>query len=506
MRAKLNLGGGLDFQDDEYASESTQEYANLMLASAKGGDRSRPGLRAFGVTAPTALTITGILGTSITGTSHPQVIALYEYRDVTVAVDGNRRIYTFDSAGVCTDRTSTPLPGNAVPRFIVDDDGRLIILGGGNPLVMATDYSVTVFVTRADGYSPQATHGCIVDRYLLLNDMGGVGNQDRVWYAAVDEHSFIDLDWFIRAGSRSDEALAIEELNNQLYIFGDESVEWWYGTGIADDPFRLERSMPSGLGAAQSLVKADNTLWWIDKNRRIVRLEGNAPKMVSLPVERLIDTFSTVSDCVAREIEISGKHLIAFSFETAGSTLVFDWVLGAWYEWKVWDTEAQGGRGKWRALPLGAYCKHRAWNRSFMGALVDAGASTGRVLELSTTAYDDDGLPLRRIRKLPFHDHGSTEPKTMDELNFVFEGGTAQSTDTTTQAGNPIMELSWRNEDRIWRPMSRKVPIGPVGEAGCVRRERSLGSYERRQLRYECSAPVPFGVSAIHESYTPGKG
>lgn len=485
-RVRLPLAGGYDLQDDEYSSPHASRVINLVV-DPSGTNRSRPGLGSFATAAPTSL---GNVSTTVTGTSRPRIIGLAEHRQRIIAIDENRRGYAFDRDGNGVDITEAALPGKAPPRFLVDDDGRLLVFGGGAPRVVGSDYRMRTFLS-ADSEVPQATHGVIIDRFLVVND----SSSDRVYYAPVDDHTLIGPSSFLRAGSRSDTAVALAECNGQLHVFGSDSIEIWYGTGIGADPFRMERALPTefGVGAARSVVKADNSLWWIDRERRVMRLDGPSPRMMSLPIDRQLQAMTSVDDCIGQRVQMGGKHLVTWTFKAARTTLVYDLVSNAWAEWKTWD-----GLG-WSAMPLEAYAHHRDWNRHFCGKM----AESGKVLELSFSTYKDEGEPIRRIRTMPFVDHGTLSPKFNGCVEFVLDGGVAVDFDTDEQTGAPTLELRWRDQDRRWHG-PRRLPLGQIGDRAVIRPSNALGRYLRRQLEWEYSGPTAFSLAAIEEDFKPG--
>jgi len=461
--------------------EHAAQVVNLLLDEQKAYS-TRPGLL-YWVNPEDA-------GAGLAGTTDQKIIGLAEFQDRVIAVRGNRRIFAIDSAGARLD-LDTYLTGWDDPTFLEDDNGRLLIFGGGAPVEITPGI---VAGPAASGWSPSATHGAIVDRTLILNDKGS----DRIYTSAVDDHRhFMNTDTFdqsgagfFTAGTRSDEVTAMVGVRNTLLVFGPSSVELWYGTGDSNFPFRLDANpIPSDLLAPRSVVSTGSGVYWLDSARSIVRLQGRETQEVSLAVAAQLEGLSAVEDCIGHEVNLPGHHLVTFTFPAAGLTLCYAPRLDAWTEWRRWDVTT----GTWAAMPMRAYVHQTEWNRHFC-----SGRSNGTVYELSATTYQDHNAPLVRLWRGPFLEHGSVAVKGSSRLQWVVDGGVAQSYTTTSEGYDPVIEVRWQDESRRWTEF-RRVRLGLIGERGTVRGINRLGDYRRRQYEWRCSAPVPLRVARVEE-------
>lgn len=411
---------GQNTNTDAWASGQPEQVLNLLI-DERGTLTSRPGLSSW--CTPTDG------GSGAGGRTDPRIVGLHPYKNRMIAVRGNRRIFSIDEDGNETDITEAPLGGWEPPSFLLDPWGRLLIFGGGIPQAVSGD-GLTVN-TFAKGLSSSPTHGALVDRMLIVNDKGS----DAFQYSQFGDYDeFTDglilfptadppivVPGTSEAGTRSDPITALTALQNRLFLFGDASVEVFYGTGSSffPGPLRLEDTpIASSLGAARSLLQVDGTLWWIDGRRRLVRMQGRSWERMSLPVEAQLRALDTWSDCIAHKMEYQGHHLILLHFETEKLTLAYDWLRNVWSEWRKWNTST----GSWDPMPLKAYAFHPTWNKHFC-----AGGIDGKIFELSPTTYQDDSGPLRREWKGPFFDAGGYEPKLGRRYQFLVDGGTATS-------------------------------------------------------------------------------
>src|SRR6185369_3377468 len=210
---------------DEFASGQPGQIVNLMV-DEHGTLTSRPGLLAW-VQATDAVD-------GLAGSNDQNIIGLFPYLDYLVAVNGQRRVKLISSNSAVTDITDDYLAGWKRPKFLIDDDGSLLIFGGGAPLRIDGTLRARRFAVGLEG---QPTHGAIADHVLLVNDDGS----DYVYFSDVGltsgHENFVRVGGqstpgVFRAGTRADPITAMAALQNRVLIFGEQSVEAFYGTGL----------------------------------------------------------------------------------------------------------------------------------------------------------------------------------------------------------------------------------------------------------------------------------
>lgn len=488
-RIAIDTTKGQYTNTDEFASGQPGQIVNLLL-DEHGTLTSRPGLLSF---ANTAGAVAGLAGS----TDH-SVVAMHWLGDYMICVTAGRRVKRITQAGVVTDITVDFLTGSSHPTFLLDDDGSLLIFGGGAPLRVGPDLQARTFAIGLEG-SP--THGAIVDHSLIVNDLGsdnvyfsdiGLGSGSTGGHEMFARTGGRSTPGLFRAGLRADPVSALASLQNRVLLFGEQSVEAFYGTGAGGGAaaFRLEDDpMQSTLGAAYSLLEASDTLWWLDFDRRFVRLEGRGTKTVSSPIEKQLQALGTYSDCIAHLFEYQGRHLILFHFQTDGVTLCYDYALGTWSEWRLWSLTT----ADWSPMPLLAYAFHPRWNRHFCAGV---SRDNGTMFELSSTTYQDNSGPLVRLWRGPYSDAGDLGLKFCKRLQFLLDGGTAQSYTSTSDGYNPTIEVRWRNEDRQWQEW-QPMQTGLIGQQFSVRDVWCRSNYRRQQIEWRCSSPVPLRVNRI---------
>lgn len=190
--------------------------------------------------------------------------------------------------------------------------------------------------------------------------------------------------------------------HRQVWLFGITKSVVYYDSGNFPFPFDVVPGgfVEQGIGAMNSAVRLDNSVFWIGGDERgnavAWRATGYTPTRVSNnAVEFAWQGYSTISDAVAYPYQDQGHSFWVIYFPTANKTWVYDAETQQWHE-----------RGFWKQIS-GIYTAHRSQNHifAFNQHLVGDWAS-GNIYTMSINTYTDAGNPIRRVRRAP---HVSTE-------------------------------------------------------------------------------------------------
>lgn len=125
----------------------------------------------------------------------------------------------------------------------------------------------------------------------------------------------------------------------EILLIGELSTEVWYNSGasLPNPPFaRMEGAfIEQGISAPYSLTLVDNTWFWLNHQREVIRLNGRSPAVVSLPIRAQLANYKDVADAVGFRYD----RFYCLTFPTANVTWVFDPLLDAWYQWGKWESE-----------------------------------------------------------------------------------------------------------------------------------------------------------------------
>lgn len=124
---------------------------------------------------------------------------------------------------------------------------------------------------------------------------------------------------------------------DDLKIFGSQSLEFWANTGAAD--FSFERipgtTQKVGIAARESVASLDDSFAFLAKNREgqvfAAVLRGYKPVRISNhDLEAKWSAYGTFSDAVASSYIIDGHPMYVVSFPTGGETWMYDASTSAW--------------------------------------------------------------------------------------------------------------------------------------------------------------------------------
>ncbi len=360
-------------------------------------------------------------------------------------------VYRVDSTGAATLCTGDIIPPTGAAYMI--NNGVQIGL-----LTVPDTYAIVgTTVTKVTAAAYQAASSLdYVDGYAIwsVNDTSGE------WFiSALRDLTSIDALDFASAESNPDGLIRVMADHGEIWLFGTASVEPWANTGAS--PFPFERvpgaRMERGCIAAGSVVKMDNSLFWLGDDRIVYRADGYRPVRVSnTSVEETLRA-GTVSDAIGQVYSQGGHWFYLLTLPSLGRTLCFDAQTTWWHE-------RQSGTSLTPA-PWDANCVFSAFGKTLVGT------ENGMVYELDLDTYTDAGAYIRRaVASAPIYPNGNRailkrvelEVETGVGLNATTESAPLSSVflDTTLPAYLAGLEVTTGSYDAGWRvaPSGRISP------------------------------------------------
>lgn len=291
------------------------------------------------------------------------------------------------------------------------------------------------------------------------------------WSAPLDGTSWNALD-FATAEREPDSLLDIMNLGDNIWLFGQQSIESWAHTGDATLPFtRIEQvAFDQGIMDTGCVCAADNSLFFIGSKRIVFRLSDVPTRISDNGIEERIAASAT-----ARLFTFwyQGHEFVCIRLDT--ETLVFDCSTQEWCEF-------QSSGGNWIAA-------HAAMS----GKTVYLGhATTGQLMGWSE--WDDMGAELER--RLSFAQQ-LDQPTSIDRVNIWANCG---QTDLLSGTGSdPTIELRLSDDaGETWGEWDDDR-LGAQGEYRQVPEWRAQGMFDFPGVLGEIRVtdPVPFRLSAI---------
>jgi hypothetical protein len=445
---------------------SAQRCRNLFAEAAPADAKSTVDL--LGTPGLTAFTTVG------TG----PIRLLWEMAGVLYAVSRDQ-LYTVTSTGTAT--LIGTLAGQERTDYRLDaaDNGtQLAIVNSGTGAASVYNRTTNTLSAIADPDFPDASSVAYIDGYLVFTRL-----DSGQWFTSelLDAASYNSLD-FASAESHPDFLVKVLVDHREVWLFGARSVEVWTNTGAADFPFQrlsggiLER----GCGAAGSVAKIDNSIFWLGDDRVFYRAAGYQPQRISHhAIEYALEHYAVVSDAEAFVHSMEGHQFYTVTFPGAGVTWCYDVASGLWHERESRDDEGRS-LGRWRVSAY-ARCYDQHIVGDFQsGALyrmdLDEGMEAGNVI-------------VREAVSPPIAANGHRI--TMSRLEIDLETGIGR---TSGQGSNPNCMLQWSDDGgRSWSN-EHWASMGQIGQYKRRVRWHRIGQFRERYFRLVIADPVKVSI------------
>jgi hypothetical protein len=278
---------------------------------------------------------------------------------------------------------------------------------------------------------------------------------------------------FATAEREPDSLQDIMNLGDNIWLFGQQSIESWAHTGDAALPFTRNEQVAfdQGIMATGCVCAADNSLFFIGNKRIVFRLEDVPTRISDSGIEERLNGSTT-----ARLFSFwlpGGHEMVAIRLDT--ETLLYDCSTQEWCEF-------QTSQGNWIVAHAAMQDKV-----AYLGH-----SSTGQLMGFDE--WDDLGAELER--RLTFAQQ-LDEPMSIDRISIWANCG--QTPLLTGQGTDPTIEIRLSDDaGNTWGEWEADR-LGAEGEYRCVPEFRSLGMFDFPGLLGEIRVtdPVPFRLSAI---------
>ena len=398
------------------------------------------------------------------------------------------------------------------------DNGTQIFIAC-NPDGYIYNVSTLVFAQITDPDFAGAGSVGYLDGYFVFNEP----DSQKFWVTSLLDGTAIDPLDFASAEGYPDNVVALIVDHREIFLFGNTSVEVWYDAGTPDFPLaRIQGAfMEVGCGAAYSVAKLDNSVFWVGSDARgrgiVYRANGYTPARISTnAVEFAIQSYGNISDAIGYTYQQDGHPFYVLIFPSAEATWVYDVSTQLWHERAAFEN--------------GLFVRHRSnCQMSFNSEVVVGDYEDGRLYAFDLDVYADDDQTqkwLRSWRALPtgqnnlkrtaHHNlqldaetgvglagYDANDPLenllTENELDLLTEDDIALLVSLAATTGaDPQVMLRWSDDgghtwsNEHWRSMGR------LGNYGYRTIWRRLGMTEKiRDRVYEVSGTDPVKISIM---------
>lgn len=421
-----------------------------------GGTTKRPGSKAL-------FTASAALGVGVDG------LFYWAEKDV-VMLCGGGDIYQLtyiSNTPVVTKLTSTPLLNQGSPVSMAVDGTNLYAANGGK--IVYTPVSGTpAYIADLDAPTT-VTQIAFLDGYIMAIDAS-----NKFYWSDVNAGTSWNALNFATAAGSPDLISALRVYNREIYLFGQRSIEVWENDGTT--PFSRVPGgfIQSGCSAPNAVIEDENSLYWLDENRRLVRFAGKSVERLSTRFDRELQGVSRVSDAIAQKVQISGYVFFVFSFPFSNRTLVYNQTVDDWGEWGKWNL-ADANYERWIGS---SYCYAERWGLHLIGRRDSLIAS-----QLSSQYATDDNDIIRLARTTGHIDNGTSKIKQCNEMRFRAKRGAGLSNRT------PKLMLRYKLDNRSWSNI-KEFSLGDIGEYDFVVKDLRRHQYETKQYEFSATDAV----------------
>jgi hypothetical protein len=340
-------------------------------------------------------------------------------------------------------------------------------------------YSTATSAFLTDVSAPtNASYLGFIDQYLLALRYG---TQRYDWSDVGDPESW--LGEFTSAESRPDILVALITAFGEIFLPGTKTIEHHADTGDPTAPFgRIPGTITErGSLSPYSFAQVDNSFIFLDEERRVIRMRGREPQIISNPFDSEFQVLGSISDAIGIHFNAEGDTKYILTFPTEDKTYVYDYKLDFWARWSLWN-EVEGTRSRWLGncgvlVPL--------WNKYMVGSRVD-----GKIYEAGKDYDTDDGNNLQTEIVTGRIDWGTSMRKSCKKLRVKLKRGTGGLTTSSD------LIINYRDNGKTEWSRDKVINLGIAGDNEIYKTFRNLKTYRDRQWRFRITSAETLLVSA----------
>jgi hypothetical protein len=195
--------------------------------------------------------------------------------------------------------------------YIIDKEAKGVIR------ILDEDFPIPLACAWKDGY------GVVVEKDTGI-----------FFVSAINDFTSWDALDFASAEFQPDNLVSCGTTPSYLVAFGETTTQFYYNSGNATFPFDSQQgaNILVGCGATFSPAAAKNSIFWLDDNFQVRRIEGYNTEIISTKqIEHRISKLTSVEDAVGSCFTTTGHTIYCLTFPTDGLTLMYDLSTGKWH-------------------------------------------------------------------------------------------------------------------------------------------------------------------------------
>lgn len=398
--------------------------------------------------------------------SHAKVDGLFYAvnHNIAIAVSGGK-IYKIESNGTVTGIRGVTLNAGIPVSFADYGD---IGFFCNNSRIIKWAYADATCAYIADADAPtNAIFVGFLDQYLLALR----ANSARYDFADVADPDTW-LGEYVTAEQRPDNAVALLTAFGEIFLPGQTTLEHHADSGDPTAPFlRIPGTTAErGTLSPYSVTQIDNSYYLLDAERRVIRMSGRVPQVISNQIDNKFQELVDVTDAIGFHFNAEGATKYVLTFPSDMKTYVYDYKLDFWSEWSYWD-HVTGARIAYIGR-VGRYIAE--WDKYLIGS-----NTTGKIYIASRNYVTDDGDEIIPEFITGQIDWGTANRKSSERLRIKVQRGQNAIGATNT----PKVYFSKRDNGKSAWGVEREIDLGAAGDTYAYKAFRRLGTYRNRQYR-----------------------
>lgn len=243
----------------------------------------------------------------------------------TFAVSGGLAYNGETSIGAVSGSNRVSMASSTTQLIIANDDGLRITTGGALADVTFPDGAGVVSCEYINGY------------FIAVRE-----NSQRFYWSTILDGSLWDALDFASAERGPDNIVCVKVVSDQIWFFGETTIEVWITTGDGEIPFqRVEgRLFDKGCRARDTVARFDNSVIWVGNDGIVYRGDSNPVRISDFSVEEAI---KETDASILRAWTFPWNGHLFYALSTVRGTQIYD---AATQEWFVF---ASYGKTLWRA-------------------------------------------------------------------------------------------------------------------------------------------------------------
>lgn len=356
-------------------------------------------------------------------------------------------------------------------RVVMEDNGLQVVMVDGKKGYYWDASTNEVKQITAPGFYPSSSVTYQDGYFIFVRD--GTGQ-----YFISDLLSVIfDPNKFASAEGQPDNLIANLSDHREVFLFGTDTIQVVYNSGASDFPFETNQGafIEKGCGAKYTIAKQNNTIYFVGSDLMVYQLTGYTPVRISShAVEKTLKDVD-LSDAFAYTYQDEGHLFYVLTIPSRDLTWCFDISTGAWHIRQSYQ-----------------FGRHQSNNAIFFDSKTLVGDfQNGRIYQMASNYYTDDGEPVIREFVLPVVNQGR-EFLTVDSLEFDMSVGVGLN---YGQGDTPELRVFFSKDNGNTYSQNFKVgKIGKVGEYLTRAKVNRFGCARQFTFKIEISDPIPVDI------------